>query len=232
MITLYTWPRPNGYKSTIFMEELGLPYKIKLVNLDAGEQFQPEFLAVSPNNKIPAIIDDDAPDGPVTLAESGLIMMYLADKAGNRLLPRSGQARLNVLQWVFWQVSALGPWPGLYNYFSIRSPEKFPFVIGRFEAEAARLLRLMDTSLSRHEYLAGDDYTIADIAAYVAAKRAVVTFRHNGSKALGETPSLDRWFDTLTARPAVQRGLVIPEPIDWMTGNALPKPDLQAGAQI
>jgi GST-like protein len=203
------------------MEELGIPYNLKLVNLDAGEQFKPDYLKICPNNKIPAIVDDEGPDGPLTLFESGLIMMYLADKTG-KFIPSSANARLHVLQWVFWQVSALGPWPGLYNYFSMRAPEKIPFVIDRFGAEASRLLMLMDTQLTRHEYLAGNDYTIADIASFVAAKRAVMTFRASPG-VLVETPALDRWLSALEARPAVQRGLRIPEPIDWRTGNALPK---------
>ena len=221
MITLYTWPRPNGYKATILMEEMGLPYRVELVNLDASEQFRPEYLALCPNNKVPAIVDDEGPDGPVTLFESGLIAMYLADKAGKLLAP-SGPARLNVLQWVFWQVSALGPWPGLYNFYATKAPEKFPFVIGKFQSEAVRLLRLMETQLQKHAFLASDDYTIADIMAFVAAKRAVITFRDHDPAALGETPALDRWLETVGARPAVQRGLVIPKPIDWATGNALP----------
>ena len=203
------------------MEEIGLPYQLELVNLDAGDQFKSEFLKVSANNKVPAIVDDDTPEGPVSIFESGLIAMYrLADKAGKLLAP-AGQERLSVLQWVFWQVSALGPWPGLYNYFSIRAPEKFPFVIERFQGEAARLLRLMDSQLSKHEYLAGPEYTIADIMCFVAAKRGVLTFRENGD-ALGEVPALDRWLHALESRPAVKRGLTIPKPIDWRTANALP----------
>ncbi len=220
MLTLYTWPRPNGYKATILMEEMGLPYHLQLVNLDAGEQFKPEFLKVSANNKVPALVDDDTPDGTVAMFESGLIAMYMADKAG-KLLPPSGPARLNVLQWVFWQVSALGPWPGLYNFFSTRAPEKIPYVIERFEGEAARLLRLMDSQLTKHEYIAGPEFTIADIMCFVAAKRGVLTFRETGGP-LGDVPSLDRWLDSLSARPAFQRGLTIPKPIDWRTANALP----------
>jgi GST-like protein len=220
MITLYTWPRPNGYKATILMEEMGLPYQVKLVNLDAGEQFTPEFLNISPNNKVPVIIDDDTPGGPVSIFESGLIAMHLADKTGKFLAP-SGPDRLNVLQWVFWQVSALGPWPGLYNYFRLKAPERFPAVIERFQSEAARLLRLMEGQLSKHEYIAGPDYTIADIMCFVAAKRGLMTFRETGD-ALVEAPALDRWLEAVGSRAAVQRGLTIPKPIDWRTGNALP----------
>src|SRR5689334_14517917 len=165
MITLYTWTTPNGRKVSIMLEELGVPYAVKAVNIMKGEQLTPEFLAVSPNNKIPAIVDDEAEGGPLSIFESGAILSYLADKSGRFLAP-SGPARYKALEWLHWQIGSLGPMMGQLGYFAVRAKEKTPPAIERFTEEGARLLAVMETQLGQHRYLAGEEYTIADIAAY------------------------------------------------------------------
>ena len=163
MITLYTWATPDGRKASIMLEEVGLPYVVKPINIGRDEQFAAEFLAVAPNNKIPAIVDDDAPDGPLSLFESGVILTYLADKSGQLLAP-SGRQRYKALEWLHWQVGGPGPMLGQLGFFAVRSDEKAPLAIERFTTEADRLLRVLDRRLAASAYLAGPDYTIADIA--------------------------------------------------------------------
>ena len=164
MITLHTWTTPNGRKISIALEEMGLPYEVKPVNIGANAQFEPNFLAISPNNKIPAIVDHDAPGGAVTLFESGAILLHLAERTG-RFLPASGAARAATLEWLFWQVGGVGPMFGQLGYFALRAPEKLPAAIERFREEALRLLGVMEKRLAAAPYLGGE-YSIADMATY------------------------------------------------------------------
>lgn len=211
MITLYTWTTPNGRKVPIMLEELGLPYEVRPVNLGKEEQFSPDFLKVSPNNKIPAIVDPDAEGGPLTLFESGAILVYLAEKAASPLLPASGAARYKALEWTFWQVGGLGPMLGQLGFFAVRSKDKPPEAVERFTAEAARLLGVMDRRLAEAEYLAGDAYSIADIACYAWTLGASTLLRQAAPAIWGERPALERWLKAVGERPAVQRGMTIPK---------------------
>jgi GST-like protein len=200
MIDLYYWPTPNGMKMTLFLEEAGLPYRPFPVNIGKGEQFQPDFLAISPNNKIPAIIDH-APVGggaPVTLFESGAILLYLAEKIG-RFIPKDMHGRAEVLQWLFWQVGGLGPMAGQNGHFNVFAPEKVPYAIDRYVKETSRLYGVLDKRLKDREFVAGD-YSIADIACYPWI------VPHKAHKQdLEEFPSLKRWFEVIAARPATVR---------------------------
>jgi GST-like protein len=209
MITLYTWTTPNGRKASIMLEELGVPYEVKAVDIGKDEQFTPEFLKVSPNNKIPAIVDHDAPGGPLAVFESGAILVYLAEKTGKLLAP-SGAARYKALEWTFWQVGGLGPMLGQLAFFALRSKDKPPEAIERFTTETARLLGVMEKRLAEGPYLAGDDYSIADIACYGWTLAASTGLRQAAPEAWGDNPNIDRWLKTLGERPAVQRGMVIP----------------------
>ncbi|MDH3514647.1 MAG: glutathione S-transferase N-terminal domain-containing protein, partial [Gammaproteobacteria bacterium] len=167
MIELYYWPTPNGHKITMFLEEAGIPYQIKPVNIIAGDQFKPEFLSISPNNKIPAIIDHAPADGgaPISVFESGAILLYLAEKTGH-FLPADARRRLTVLEWLFWQVGGLGPMAGQNHHFGLYAPEKIPYAIDRYTKETNRLYGVLDYQLAGHAFIAGDDFSIADIAAY------------------------------------------------------------------
>ena len=208
MIDLYTWGTPNGHKAAIMLEEVGADYTVKPVDISKDEQFAPDFLRISPNNKIPAIVDHDADGGPLSVFESGAILVYLADRFG-QLLPPSGAARYKTLEWLFWQVGGLGPMLGQLNFFANRAKEKAPLAIDRFTEESSRLLGVMDTRLGEAEYLAGDDYSIADIASYHWA----LVSREGLRDALADMPArpnLDRWLETVGARPAVQKGMKIP----------------------
>ena len=210
MIQLYTWGTPNGRKIPIMLEELGLPYAVHPVNIGKDEQFAPAFLAISPNNKIPAIVDDDAPGGPLAIFESGAILVYLAETTG-RFLSGSGPARYKALEWVFWQVGGLGPMLGQLGFYAVRSQEKAPLPIKRFTEEADRLLSVLDRRLSEARYLAGDEYTIADIATY-AWTLAATTFLGEVLKESMETkPEVARWLKLVGERPAVQRGMAVPK---------------------
>ena len=210
MIQLYTWGTPNGRKIPIMLEELGLPYAVHPINIGKDEQFAPAFLAISPNNKIPAIVDEDAPGGPLAIFESGAILVYLAEKTG-RFLAASGPARYRTLEWVFWQVGGLGPMLGQLGFYAVRSQEKAPLPIKRFTEEGDRLLGVLDRRLSEAPYLAGDDYTIADIATY-AWTLAATTFLGDVLKQSLETkPEVARWLKLVGARPAVQRGMAVPK---------------------
>ena len=210
MITLYTWTTPNGRKPSILLEELGVPYAVRPVNIGKNEQFSPEFLKVSPNNKIPALVDDEAEGGPLALFESGAILTYLADKHGRFLAP-SGPARWKALEWTFWQVGGLGPMLGQLGYFAVRAQEKVPAAIQRFTEESDRLLGVMDRQLARHPYLAGADYTIADIASYAWTLATTTFMKDVLADSLAAKPNLRRWLDTVGARPAVQRGMAVPK---------------------
>lgn len=204
MIQLYTWATPNGKKVSIMLEEIELPYEIRPVNLGQREQFKPEYLAINPNNKIPAIIDTDGPEGkPLTLFESGAILMYLAEKTG-KFLPRETSKRYEVIQWLMFQMGGVGPMFGQANYF-FKLAEKVPYAIERFYKEALRLYGVLDQELARKPFLAGS-YSIADIATYPWVGR------HEGHKVkLEEFPNVKRWFDTISARPAVKRGMEVPK---------------------
>ena len=202
MIDLYTAATPNGFKASIALEELGLPYTVRVVALGRGEQFAPEFLRVSPNNKIPAIVDRSA--GDLAVFESGAILIYLAEKTG-RLLPEDGPGRYAVFQWMFFQVGHVGPMLGQLHHFASYATEKVPYAIERFRNEAKRLYGVVDRRLGESPYLAGADYTIADIANLPW----LLGYARHGIEA-AEFPHLIRWVEELKARPAVQRGLAVP----------------------
>src|SRR6185437_14071163 len=204
MITLYTWTTPNGRKASIGLEETGLPYEVRPINIGKNEQFSPEFLKVSPNNKIPAIVDRDAEGGPLAIFESGAILIHLAEKSG-KLLPSSGPARFKTLEWLFWQVGGPGPMFGQLGFFAVRSKEKSELAINRFTEEADRLLGVMDKRLGEAEFLGGDAFTIADIATYPWTQAAATFLKDVLAKSLETKPNVHRWLKTVGSRPAVQR---------------------------
>ena len=210
MITLYTWSTPNGRKIPIMLEECGLPYTVVPVNIGRDEQFAPEFLRVSPNNKIPAIVDDEAEGGPLSVFESGAILTYLAEKTGRFLAP-SGPARYKVLEWLHWQIGGLGPMLGQLGFFAVRSDEKAPLAITRFTEEADRLLHVMDRRLGEGPYLAGSDYSIADIACYAWTVAATTFLREPLTGTVGSIPNVQSWLERVGGREAVQRGMAVPK---------------------
>jgi len=198
MIELHSWPTPNGLKVAIFLEEAGLEHRVFPVNIGKGEQFDPAFLAVSPNNRIPAIVDRaPADDGePIGMFESGAILQYLADKTG-RFLSRDLRTRKETLEWLFWQVGGLGPMAGQNGHFNVFAPEKIPYAIDRYVNETARLYGVLDRRLEGRDYIAGD-YSIADMACY-----PWIVPHENHKMVLGDFPHLKAWFDRVAARPAV-----------------------------
>ncbi|MBD2495968.1 glutathione binding-like protein [Nostoc sp. FACHB-280] len=200
MIELYYWTTPNGHKITMFLEEAEIPYKIVPINIGAGEQFQPDFLKISPNNRIPAIVDHEPADGgaPVSVFESGAILLYLAEKTG-KLIPADLRKRVEVLQWLFWQMAGLGPMAGQNHHFSSYAPEKIEYAINRYVNETGRLYAVLNKQLADKEFIAGD-YSIADIAAYPW----IVPYERQGQK-LEDFPNIQRWFETIKARPATIR---------------------------
>ena len=205
MIQLYTWATPNGKKVSIMLEEIGLPYEVHPIHLGQGEQHKPEYLAINPNNKIPTIVDTDGPGGkPLKLFESGAILMYLAEKTG-KLWPQDMRKRYEVIQWLMFQMGGVGPMFGQANYF-FRLSEKVPCAIERFHKEAIRLYRVLDKELGQREYLA-KEYSIADIATYPWVGRHEI---HQVK--LEDFPNVKRWFDAISARPAVERGMEVPKP--------------------
>jgi GST-like protein len=210
MITLYTWSTPNGRKIPIMLEELGLPYTIETVNIGEGEQFKPEFLAISPNNKIPAIVDSDADGKTVSVFESGAILTYLAEKTG-KLLPASGPERYKVLEWLHWQIGGLGPMFGQLGFFELRAKEKSEMASKHFLDEADRLLGVMDRQLAHHSWLAGQEYSIADIAAYPWVMAAVEKMQAVLGGQLESKHNIQRWLALMGERPAVQRGMALPK---------------------
>jgi len=209
MITLYTWTTPNGRKAPIMLEEVGLPYEVRAIDIGKQQQFDPEFLKVSPNNKIPAIVDHDADGGPLAIFESGAILVYLAEKTG-RLLPAAGAARYKALEWTFWQVGGIGPMVGQLGFFAMRSKTKPAEAIERFTEETARLFAVMDRRLAEAAYLAGDDYSIADIACYAWTLAASTMIRQAAPAAWGDNVNIERWLNAVGERPAVQRGMAVP----------------------
>jgi GST-like protein len=204
MIQLYTWGTPNGKKVSIMLEEVELPYEVHPINLSQNDQMKPEYLAINPNNKIPAIVDTDGPCGqPFKLFESGAILMYLAEKSG-KLCPQEMRRRYEVIQWLMFQMGGVGPMFGQANFF-FRLREKVPYAIERFRKEALRLYNVLDKELGQRPYLAGE-YSIADIATYPWV------WRHEVHEVKLETfPNVKRWFDAIAARPAVKRGMEIPK---------------------
>lgn len=219
-IDLYYWPTPNGWKISIMLEECGLPYTVIPVNIGKGDQFKPEFLTVSPNNKIPAIVDPEGPGGaPISVFESGAILQYLARKTG-KFYPADERARVAVDQWLFWQMGGLGPMAGQTHHFRIYAPEKIEYAINRYTNETNRLYGVMNKVLSQQAFLAGE-YSIADIACVGWAK----LWERQGQD-IAEFPHLKRWLDTILARPAVQRGLAVNA--DDRSGTDLKDPKVQA----
>ena len=210
MITLYTWSTPTGRKIPIMLEECGLPYTVVPVNIGKDEQFAPDFLKVSPNNKIPAIVDDEAEGGPLSVFESGAILTYLAEKTGRFLAP-SGPARYKALEWLHWQIGGLGPMLGQLGFFAVRSDEKAPLAIKRFTDEADRLLHVMDRRLGERPYLAGADYSIADIACYAWTLAATSFLKEPLANTLGDVPNVHEWLARVGERPAVKRGMEVPK---------------------
>ena len=214
MIELFFWPTPNGYKATITLAELGLLDKVTPIDILSGEQFDPAYLELNPNNKVPTIIDHDGPGGkPVTIFESGAILLYLAEKTG-KLLPKSEFKRLEAIQWLFFQVSSMGPMLGQTHHFRTYAPEKIEYAINRYTKEAERLYKILDNRLSDHDFLA-DEYSIADIATFTWVRP-----RKMQGQNLDDYPNVKRWYDTIKVRPAISEGLsVLSDNMKW---NAKP----------
>lgn len=205
-IILYFWTTPNGFKIPIMLEELGVPYDVRFVDLTKGEQFEPAFLAISPNNKIPAIVDPDGPDGkPLAIFESGAILRYLARKFG-AFYPANERVKADIDEWLFWQVGGLSPMAGQYNHFAHYAPEKIPYAIDRYRKEVERLFSVMDKRLSDRPYLAGD-YSIADIACFPWLHSAKTL-----DQDISKYPNIERWVADVGARPAVIKGLAVKKP--------------------
>ncbi len=204
MIEVLTWPTPNGHKVHIMLEECGLPYRATAVDIGKGEQFSSDFLAISPNNKIPAMRDPHGPDGePITLFESGAILLYLAAKTG-RFLPEGTRQRYEVLQWLMFQMGGVGPMLGQAHHFRIYAPEKIPYAVDRYTNEAKRLYGVMDKRIAKSRYLGGADYGIADMAVFPWLR----SWQNQGIE-WNDYPNLKGWFDEIAARPAVQRGVQV-----------------------
>jgi len=204
MIEVYSWPTPNGHKVHVMLEECALPYKAIAVDIGKGDQFRSDFLAISPNNKIPAIVDPDGPDGkPISLFESGAILMYLAAKTG-RFTPESIRGKYEVLQWLMFQMGGVGPMLGQAHHFRIYAPEKLPYAVERYTNEAKRLYGVMNKRLARSKYLGGPEYSIADIAVFPWLR----SWKNQGID-WDDYPHLKGWFDEIAGRPAVQRGVEV-----------------------
>lgn len=202
-IELHYWPTPNGWKVTIMLEELGVPYEVKYVDIGKGEQFEPSFLKIAPNNRMPAIVDPEGPGGePISIFESGAILQYLGRKFG-KFYPAEERARVDVEQWLFWQVGGLGPMAGQAHHFRNYAPEKVPYAIKRYTDEVNRLYGVMNKRLGDREFLAGD-YSIADMASVGWTR----SYKNQGQD-IEDFPHLKRWFDTILARPAVERAIAV-----------------------
>ena len=204
MIDLYTWTTPNGRKVSIMLEELALPYRVHAINIGKDDQFKPDYVKINPNSKIPSIVDPEGPDGrPISMMESGAILVYLADKTG-KLLAKSGRARYDALQWLMFQMGGVGPMFGQVHHFLRAAKEQVPYAIERYGKETRRLYGVLNERLKASEYLA-DGYSIADIATYPWISR------HEWHKTdLNDFPGVKRWFDAISARPAVQKGMNVP----------------------
>ncbi|AFK64031.1 glutathione transferase [Advenella kashmirensis WT001] len=208
MIDLYYWPTPNGHKITLFLEEAGLDYRIHPVDISAGDQFKPEFLAFSPNNRMPAIIDTAPTDGgePITVFESGAILQYLAEKTG-KFMPADVRSRKTVMEWVFWQMGGLGPMAGQNHHFGVYAPEKIQYAIDRYVKETNRLYGVLDRRLEGRPFIAGEEYSIADMASY-----PWIVPHERQQQDLQAFPNLHRWFDQIRQRPATVRAYARGEP--------------------
>jgi len=204
MIDLYFWMTPNGYKVTIMLEELGWKYNVIPVNIGKGDQFKPDFLKISPNNRMPALVDHDGPDGkPISVFESGAILMYLAEKAGFQFMPQDMRRRYKVMEWLMFQMASVGPMLGQAHHFRRYAPEKIEYAVDRYTNEARRIYGVIDKRVGEAPYLAGE-YSIADMATYPWLR----THNWQGQD-LNDFPNLKRWYDSIEARPAVQRGLAV-----------------------
>lgn len=214
MIDLYYWTTPNGHKISIMLEEAKLAYRVKPINIGRGEQFDPEFLTIAPNNRIPAIVDHAPKDGgqPLSMFESGAILEYLADKSG-LFLPAAGRERYIVLQWLHWQMGGLGPMAGQNHHFCHYAPQKIEYAIERYVRETNRLYSVLDQRLANHTYVGGDDYSIADMAIYPW----IVPWEKQG-QTIEEFPDLERWFEMIKARPAVRRAYALVEEVNPQAG--------------
>lgn len=203
MIDLLTAPTPNGWKISVMLEECGLPYVVRPINIGRGQQFTPEFLAISPNNRIPAILDHDPADGgePLPVFETGAILVYLADKTG-RFLPADPRGRKSVLEWLFWQVGGLGPMLGQHGHFKLYAPDRIAYATERYRTETLRLYGVLDRQLAGHPHVAGTDYSVADMACFPW----IQTYRAQGID-IAAFPHLKRWYDLLKQRPALRRGM-------------------------
>ncbi|MEE3635457.1 MULTISPECIES: glutathione binding-like protein [Pseudomonas] len=210
MIDLYYWTTPNGHKITLFLEETGLPYRIHPINIGKGEQFAADFLKIAPNNRIPAIVDHDPADhqAPLSLFESGAILLYLAEKTGH-FLPKDLRGRQETLQWLFWQMGGLGPMAGQNHHFSRFAPEKIPYAIKRYVDETARLYGVLNKRLADRPFVAGAEYSIADMAIY-----PWIVSHQWQSQNLDDFPALKAWFERIKARPATQRAYALVEKIN------------------
>ncbi|MGR4872342.1 glutathione binding-like protein [Variovorax sp. LARHSF232] len=203
-IDVFSWPTPNGHKVHIMLEECGLPYRAHPINIGKGDQFAPEFLAISPNNKIPAITDPNGPDGqPISLFESGAILVYLAGKTG-QFMPQGDRERYDVLQWLMFQMGGVGPMLGQAHHFRLYAPEKLPYAIERYTNEAKRLYGVIDKQLAKNRFIAGKSYSIADIAIFPWLR----SWQNQGI-VLDDYPHLKKWFEGIAERPAVQRGVKV-----------------------
>jgi GST-like protein len=207
MIDLFYWGTPNGHKITLFLEEAGVEYRVLPVHIGQGEQFTPQFLAIAPNNRIPAIVDTDPAGGgtPISLFESGAILQYLAEKTG-RFLPTDVRGRVEVSQWLFWQMAGLGPMAGQNHHFNGFAPEKIPYAMDRYVKETARLYGVLDKRLADRPFVAGADYSIADMASY-----PWIVPHERQQQDLNDFPNLKRWYDAIAARPATVRAYAVAE---------------------
>lgn len=215
-IRLYYWPTPNGWKITIMLEELGAPYEVIPVDIRKGDQFDPAFLAISPNNKMPAIVDPDGPGGaPISVFESGAILMYLGRKFG-KYYPSEERARVEVEQWLMWQMGGFGPMLGQNHHFALYAPEKIPYAIDRYTREVQRLLGVLDRQLAKHAHVAGNDYSVADMAIH-----PWVNAYDKAPLDLSPYPHLQRWHAEIAARPAVQRAYALKTQVNPDAGKPL-----------
>lgn len=213
MIDFYYWTTPNGHKITLFLEEAGLEYRVNPINIGKGDQFEPEFLKIAPNNRIPAIVDHTPADGgePIALFESGAILEYLADKTG-QFLSKETRQRYETLQWLYWQMGGLGPMAGQNHHFTQYANEKIDYAINRYVNETARLYGVLDKRLADREFVSGDDYTIADMASY-----PWVVSHKKQSQDLNDFPNLKRWFETISKRPATKKAYALVEEVNPTT---------------
>lgn len=217
MIDLYYWPTPNGHKVTLLLEEAGLEYAVKPVDIGAGDQFKPEFLEISPNNKMPAIVDHEPVHGggPQSVFESGAILLYLAEKTG-KFLPEEPRARIEVLEWLFWQVAGQGPMSGQYGHFNVYAPEKIQYAIDRYTKEVQRLMKVLDTRLGGREFIAGDGYSIADMAVF-----PWINAYDSAPIDMAPYPNVVRWHEAIDARPATAKAYALGKQVNPDLGKPM-----------